>query len=169
VERFKTHGIPTDHVAEMRERYGRVVQACYQDMDKRIGTILEKAQGPDTLVLIVSDHGFGEAPFPHPTKTEPYGGNHRDDGVILAQAPWIQAGVAIEDASVLDIMPTLLKLFKQPVAEDMPGKVLDALLDDATRAQNIPQIKSYEAKPQLKIPYKSGWPARKFRPLAEDK
>ncbi|MDF1562056.1 MAG: alkaline phosphatase family protein [Deltaproteobacteria bacterium] len=169
VERLDTHGIPTKHAAELKARFGRVVQACYEDMDARIGRILEATRGEETLVLVVSDHGFGEAPFPHPRKTEPYGGNHRDDGLLIAAAPWIEKGSRLPQTHVLDLAPTLLHLFGQPLAKDMPGKVLGELLSPEAKAREPRTIPSYEKKPQTKIPYRDGWPARRFRPLAEDR
>lgn len=169
VERLSTHSIPTRHAAQLRQRFGRVTQACYQDIDARIGRVLAKTRGADTMVMVISDHGFGEAPFPHPKKTEPYGGNHRDMGVIIAAAPWIDPASQLKGVSVLDIMPTLLHAFEQPVAKDMPGKLVPALLPPDRRARPPALIESYEKKPQKKIPYKNGWPARRFRPLAEDR
>jgi len=168
-ERLSTHGIPTSDAEELHQRFGRVVQACWEDVDARIGRILAKARGDNTLVLIVSDHGFGEAPFPHPDKKEPYGGNHRDQGLILASAPWLPKGTTLEGASVLDIAPTLLHLLGQPVARDMPGKVLTQLLDPEARARPVKTVATYEKKAQTEIPFKDGWPARRFRPLAADR
>lgn len=168
VERFNTHGISTAHVEELRRRFGRVPTACYQDIDRRVGRILERARGDNTLVMIISDHGFGEAPLPHPKKTEPYGGNHLDAGVIIAAAPWIPAGAKLEGASIFDITPTLLHFFDQPVADDMTGAVLPLLLDPAAKTREVRKIRSYERRPQLKIPHQEGWPARHSRPLAED-
>jgi len=168
-ERLSTHDIPTGDAEELHKRFGHVVQSCWEDIDARIGRILAKADGDNTLVLIMSDHGFGEAPFPHPDKNEPYGGNHRDQGLLLASAPWLKPGTTIDKPGVLDIAPTLLHLFGQPVGKDMPGKGLTQLLDPASAKRPVQRIASYEKKPQMEIPFKHGWPARKFRPLAADR
>ena len=82
--RLKGHKLDTSHTSELSKRFGRVVEACYRDVDARIGRILEEAAGPETLVLLISDHGFGDAPEPHRMRDEPYSGNHLDDGIILA-------------------------------------------------------------------------------------
>src|SRR5690606_39019353 len=41
-ERLKTHGLPYQHAAELHKRFGRVVDACYRDVDQRVGRILEQ-------------------------------------------------------------------------------------------------------------------------------
>jgi hypothetical protein len=84
--RLDGHAIPSALAPELKQRFGGVVEACYRDIDERVGRILSAARGPDTMVLIVSDHGFGEAPVPHPSRDEPYGGNHRDNGLLIAVA-----------------------------------------------------------------------------------
>jgi predicted AlkP superfamily phosphohydrolase/phosphomutase len=168
-ERLRTHGIPTDLAPELRRRFGGVVEACYRDVDARVGRILEAVRGPETLVLFVSDHGFGEAPFPHPKKEEPYGGNHRDDGVIIAAGPGIAANGRISGASVLDITPTLLGVLDLPVAGDMAGKAIREIVGEERLQVAAKTVPSYERRPQTKIPYKRGWPSRRLRPLAVDR
>ena len=168
--RLSHHKISPAHVSELTRRFGRVVEACYRDLDARIGRILAAARGPETLVVLVSDHGFGPAPVPHPDPKEPYGGNHRDDGVIIAAGPGIAAGRKISGASVLDIAPSLLYHLGQPVADDMRGRLIPELFaEDALVRRPLQRVPSYEKKPQLKIPFIQGWPSRSERPLAADR
>lgn len=46
------------HQAEMARRFGPRIEAYYGMIDERIGRLVEKA-GPDAIVVIMSDHGFG--------------------------------------------------------------------------------------------------------------
>ncbi len=168
--RLRGHKIRTDLVPELKRRFGRVADACYRDIDERVGRLLTQLRGPETLVLVVSDHGFGDAPVPHPSRDEPYGGNHRDLGLIIAAGPQIPAGSTIADASVLDVTPTLLHLLGQPVGDDMRGKILPELVGgaEALRARPPTRVPSFEAVPQLEAPFAEGYPPRKKRPLAVD-
>ena len=157
-ERLRTHGIDDSRAAELHQRFGRVVDACYRDVDERVGRILSEVQGPDTLVLVVSDHGFGPAPVPHRMKDEPYSGDHLDDGVILAAGPGIRPGTILKGATVLDVTPTVLHQLGQPVAEDMRGEVIADLFD--VQARGVKTVGTYESAPQREIPYPEGWPPR---------
>jgi predicted AlkP superfamily phosphohydrolase/phosphomutase len=166
VERLETHGIPSDRAAELKKRFGGVVEACYRDVDARVGRLLDATRGADTVVMVVSDHGFGRPAKPHKLAGEPYAGDHLDEGVILAAGPGIKKDAWIDGASILDVTPTLLAILGRPVAEDMRGRVLGALFDVTPPAAE--RIPTYETKPQLDAPHASGWPERKvpLRPTA---
>ena len=49
-------------------------------------------------------------------------------GIILIKGPGLKPDYNIENAHVYDVLPTLLHLLDQPVAEDMDGKVLAAAI-----------------------------------------
>jgi hypothetical protein len=51
-------------------------------------------------------------------------GDHDPRGVLLAKGPGIAAGAVLEDASLLDIAPTVQALMGVPPAQDLPGRVL---------------------------------------------
>lgn len=156
-KRLAQFDIPLDHAAELKRRFGRVVEACYRDVDARVGRILESLQGPDTLVLAVSDHGFGDGPEKHPFKAEPYGGIHWSTGAMIAAAPGMPDSVKLKRASVLDITPTILHFLGLPVADDMRGEVIEELLHEDRRPKSI---RTYEAEPQLEVPYAKGYPPK---------
>ena len=125
------------------EMYKGVVNAGCRYHDMMLGRLLELA-GEDTTVLLVSDHGF----FPHNNRPkqipkEPAGPalEHSPFGIIVAKGEGIKQGQYISGASLLDITPTILKLFDLPVAEDMDGKVLNALFENT---EPIKTIKSWE-------------------------
>jgi len=167
--RLRRHGIDDTHAKELKRRFGGVVDACYRDLDERIGRILTKLADDNTLVMVISDHGFGNAPIPHRIKDEPYSGAHLDDGVIIARGPTINPGTSLNNASVLDITPTVLRYFGLPVARDMPGKPLAEISPIPKSHDNgngsnkkTPRfVESYESAPQTKIPYRNGWPLRR--------
>ncbi len=59
-------------------------------------------------------------------------GCHRREGIFIAQGAGVRAGLALPEASILDLAPTLLHLLGQPVPRLMDGRVLtEALADPA--------------------------------------
>jgi len=160
-QRLKQFNIPTNKVPELKRRFGQVVRHCYHDVDQRVGRILEALQGPNTWVLVVSDHGFGDGPKKHPFKAEPYGGIHWSNGAILAQGPYMPASSQMKNASVLDITPTILYILGLEVGDDMRGKVIQSMFKDSYLKQHpVKRIPTYEKKPQLWAPYSQGFPPK---------
>lgn len=115
----------------MDEAYASVLEAVYIHEDRRLGRFMQKA-GPDTVVMVVSDHGFqfrnygfyhyalgppgARAPGSVETLAPP--------GVFFLWGPPIRAGARLGDASVFDVTPTALYLMGLPVGKDMDGRVL---------------------------------------------
>ncbi len=108
------------------ELYHNVVSMAYQFHDQMLGTLLEKA-GPDTTIILMSDHGF------HPDHLRPASIpdipagpaiEHRDFGILAISGPGIKKDELLHGPSVLDVAPTILTLYGLPVGEDMDGKVL---------------------------------------------
>ncbi len=129
-----------EHVSEEEERwFGGAIDACYRYHDMMLGRLLKLA-GPETTVIILSDHGFhsgGLRPrvfFDQTTgkKIGP-GANpvawHRPFGVFAANGPGIKRGETIYGTSLLDICPTLLTLLGVPVGEDMDGRTIIHMFD----------------------------------------
>jgi len=160
-QRLAQWGLPVEHAAELKKRFGSVIANCHRDVDARIGRLLDALAGPETLVLVISDHGFGDGPKPHPFRAEPYGGIHWSDGAILARGPGVRPGSRPEGLSVLDITPSLLYQFGLPVAEDMQGDVAPALVGRQRLQQRpIETVPSYEDQPQLELPHAGGYPPK---------
>ncbi len=106
--------------------YKDVVNGAYRWHDMMLGQLLDLA-GPETVVVIVSDHGFySDHRRPEYISKEPAGAAvcHRPFGIICMSGPGIRKGGRIDGASILDVTPTLLTLFGLPVGQDMDGKVL---------------------------------------------
>ncbi|OIO91493.1 MAG: hypothetical protein AUJ92_16395 [Armatimonadetes bacterium CG2_30_59_28] len=51
-------------------------------------------------------------------------GTHRLEGVLMMRGPAIRAGAQLDQASIMDIAPTLLYLLNLPIPSDMDGKLL---------------------------------------------
>jgi len=160
-KRLGQFGISTEHVPELKQRFEKVVEGCYRDVDERVGRILESIGGPDTMVMIVSDHGFGDGPEKHPFKAEPYGGIHWSTGAIIAKGGKMKPDTVIQEASALDVTPTILHFLGLPVGGDMRGKVIEDLFSAEYLEKNpVKKIPTYEKEPQLEVPYEEGFPEK---------
>ena len=106
--------------------HGQVMEMGCRFHDRMLGHLIELA-GPDTTVIVVSDHGFESGPQRPGTVANDHttmAGWHRRYGVVAMAGPGIVAGERLYGSSVLDIAPTVLHLLGLPVGADMDGKVL---------------------------------------------
>jgi tetratricopeptide (TPR) repeat protein/predicted AlkP superfamily pyrophosphatase or phosphodiesterase len=129
------------------ERFQHAVTRFYEYQDELLGDLLGRVDR-DTIVMIVSDHGFlsgaarpeGVLPF---TSVQPAEW-HRDWGIVVIAGPGIRAG-SLPPTSVYDVAPTLLYLQGLPLAEDMPGRLIEAAFDPSLlRTSPLRSIRSYE-------------------------
>jgi predicted AlkP superfamily phosphohydrolase/phosphomutase/tetratricopeptide (TPR) repeat protein len=138
---MKYHPPRQAHVSERDfELYRGVVEAGYRFHDQMLGGLLSLA-GEDTVVVLVSDHGF-HPDHQRPTRIpdEPAGpaAEHRDFGVFAISGPGIKRDELIHGASLLDVAPTVLRLFDLPVGEDMDGRPLLECFEDPGEVGTIP-------------------------------
>jgi predicted AlkP superfamily phosphohydrolase/phosphomutase len=56
-------------------------------------------------------------------------GDHRMEGILIASGPAFQPGASPENATLLDIAPTVLHILGVPVPADMDGRVLTEILE----------------------------------------
>lgn len=143
------------------QRLGRLIPQFYEHNDHFLAQLLAKV-APDTVVIIVSDHGFqatGSSPEALPKenfktlqkvelKKESVSiglsGKHHIDGVLIAYGPPIKKGFSLE-AHVFDIAPTILALMGIPVPRDIDGRVLSEMFESAFLSEYpITRINSYE-------------------------
>jgi hypothetical protein len=137
--------------AEAR-RYGRVLER-YAALAERWVDEIGRDLGPEDVLVVVS--GYGLAPTPlwrrlvgTLTGTAVGAASHggAPDGVLLVAGGGIRPGAVPQNASVLDVAPTLLYLLGLPVARDMEGRVLTEILDPAFARQHpVTFIPSYES------------------------
>jgi predicted AlkP superfamily phosphohydrolase/phosphomutase/tetratricopeptide (TPR) repeat protein len=128
------------------EMFKNVMTAAYQFNDMALRRLLEIA-GPDTTVILCSDHGFQSREFrPMIIPNEPAGPAywHRRFGVFLARGPNIEADERIFGGTLLDIAPTILAMFGLPIGNDMDGRVLSEIFIEPPQ---IKRIESWEAVP----------------------
>lgn len=118
----KLPGVPED----LFEIYKDAVDGMYRFHDMMLERTL-KLVGPDTNVILISDHGFqSDHMRPLSLPKEPAGpaAEHRKHGIICCFGPDFNEGQTIYGSSILDITPTLLTLFGLPIGEDMDGTPL---------------------------------------------
>jgi predicted AlkP superfamily phosphohydrolase/phosphomutase/tetratricopeptide (TPR) repeat protein len=123
--------------------FARVITTACEWHDMMLHRLLQLA-GPDTTVILASDHGFESAerrPGPHAALTATMAQWHRPFGILAMTGPGITPKSTITGASILDLTPTILDLFGLPAGADMHGKILvDALTKPACR----PRIPSWD-------------------------
>lgn len=104
---------------------GGVIDAYYVYLDGLLGAYLADLSPRDTLV-VVSDHGFKAVHIPDQPATT---GHHREEGVVAVFGRGALAGGTIENASLLDVLPLLLRLLDVPLAKTLEGRVPAGALD----------------------------------------
>jgi len=124
--------------------YGEVMENCYRFHDMMLGVQLQLA-GPDTTVILISDHGFkndqlrpGTDGMDHPM------GWHRHHGIACLAGPGIKQGETLYGATILDITPTILALLGLPVGADMDGRPWMEIFDGAEPVDRIPSWEEVE-------------------------
>ena len=117
-----------------------VVNSAYRFHDMMLGRLLALA-GPDTTVVLISDHGFQPDHLrPRDIPREPAGPayEHSPYGIFVMKGPGIRKDERIYGASLLDVAPTLLARFGLPIGEDMDGRVLVQAFEDDINIETIP-------------------------------
>jgi predicted AlkP superfamily phosphohydrolase/phosphomutase/Flp pilus assembly protein TadD len=109
------------------EKFKDAVEEAYVFQDKIIGQFMEK-MGENTVLMIVSDHGFKSGDARLRGRADVWAGKaamwHRLDGIIGFYGDGVKSGYTMEKAEILDVTPTILALAGLPRALDMPGTVL---------------------------------------------
>ncbi len=127
------------------EMYKGVVRGAYRFHDMMLERLLQLA-GPETTVILCSDHGFESgARRPRGTPREPAGPAiwHRQYGIFVMAGPGIKRDERIYGASLIDITPTVLQLFDLPIGEDMDGR---PLLEAFEKPPAVEKISSWEKR-----------------------
>ncbi|HEY2800420.1 MAG TPA: alkaline phosphatase family protein [Chthoniobacterales bacterium] len=106
--------------------YKDVVKGAYRFHDMMLERLIQLA-GPETTVILCSDHGFESgSQRPRGIPREPAGPAvwHRQYGIFVVAGPGIKKDERIYGASLIDITPTILTLLDVPIGEDMDGRPL---------------------------------------------
>ena len=128
------------------EMYKDVVNSGYRLMDLFLARLLQLA-GPETSVVLLSDHGFHSdhlRPMSIPDIPAGPAAQHRQMGIVTMAGPGIVRDERIYGVTLLDIAPTVLSLFGLPAGQDMPGRVLAEAFEAPPPLNRIP---SWEAVP----------------------
>ncbi len=131
--------------AEDAARYGDTVAAYYAYQDVLLGEILSRVN-PASYVIVLSDHGFrsgGDRPREDAPDIEGKPAKwHRLYGIALVSGPGIATG-RLDNVTLLDIAPTVLRLAGLPQAADMTGRPMVAPRGSADPPR---AVASYEAE-----------------------
>lgn len=114
--------------------------------DRMLSRLIQLA-GEDATIVLCSDHGFHSDHLrPLGTPLIPAGPAvwHRDQGMFLMQGPGICRDELIHGANLLDITPTILRVFGLPVGRDMDGR---PLLEAFEKSRELDTISSWEDRP----------------------
>ncbi len=128
------------------EFYKNVVSVGYEFHDFLLGTLLKRIND-DTLVILVSDHGFHSDHLrPKDIPMEPAGPavQHRYYGIFVARGPGIKKDEVVYGANLLDVCPTILAAWGLPIGEDMDGKVLINIFEKPVKIETIPSWEDVE-------------------------
>jgi len=137
---IRYHPPRQEHVSERDfELYRQVVEAGYRYHDMMLHTLLQLA-GPETTVILMSDHGFhADHLRPKRIPAEPTGPafEHRDFGIFVMAGPGIRQDALLHGLGLLDITPTLLTLFGVPVGADMDGRAIVEAFETPPAVESI--------------------------------
>jgi tetratricopeptide (TPR) repeat protein/arylsulfatase A-like enzyme len=134
--------------ADEQAMFAGVMDATYAFHDQLLARLLALC-GPDTAVLVVSDHGFQSGALrprerPQSPSRDFLLSWHRPYGVLALAGPGLRRDERAYGASLLDVAPTVLALLGLPVGRDLEGRVL------ATAFEEPPEplaIESWETVP----------------------
>jgi predicted AlkP superfamily phosphohydrolase/phosphomutase len=144
---FQYHAGTKSGLGPERERLNDVVRNYYVATDEWIGALLDRA-GPDTTVIIVSDHGYDVLPPQPPradgTKDEREHWHDRNSIFFARGGPILERATVNLGRSITDVTPTILALLGIPVADDLDGQVMVELFDpDRLDASEIRRTASF--------------------------
>jgi predicted AlkP superfamily phosphohydrolase/phosphomutase len=145
---------PGQACEELKERIEREAQTLHDPLSgepliERVYRREEIYSGPytdRTPDLIVQTRGweymaFGHADFGSNKLVEPItglSGHHRPEGILILAGAGIKPGTQLQNASILDLTPTILHVMNQAVPEAMDGRVLnEAFAKSSPHARSV--------------------------------
>ncbi len=119
-----------------------IVDRVYRQTDRRIRRLLEILPGNATILLL-SDHGL---------IARGGMGGHTEEGIFAAAGPNIRLGIELHGASILDVAPTLLHLFGEPIPLAMDGHVLTRIFHPDWLTSHQPRYTAQEVRNKVEAP-----------------
>jgi predicted AlkP superfamily phosphohydrolase/phosphomutase len=135
----------------------RVIKKVYKKEDIYSGPELDRA--PD-LVLLSSDvdhYGIYSSRFSNENKFYKNTwktGDHRQKGILIIKGQGVKNNFLVDNAEIIDILPTILYLFDLPVPDYVDGKVLKDVFVDIIK--EVKFEKRMESLPDESYKYKEG-------------
>jgi len=133
--------------------YHDLVDEYWKWQDSLVGELLDK-RGPETTVIVISDHGFrinDERRKEDEFNIETADADHMPDGIIIITGPDVQPGARIIGGDIYDVAPTVLYAMDLAVGKDMKGHVLtDAFTRESLRARPVQHVPTYETSPLVR-------------------
>lgn len=125
--------------------FSATVDRCYEYQDEVLAELLQLA-GPETVTLVVSDHGFKSGARRPVTSGRADVGKaplwHRLYGSIFLHGGSVRAGTRLTAASIYDIAPTVLALLEVPMSRELRGRPLSQAFAQGTFSER-PTIERY--------------------------
>lgn len=119
-------------------RFKDAVDQSYVVQDEILGAFMDRIDD-DTILMVISDHGFKTGASRLKNRPEIWAGNaakwHRPNGIIALYGRGVKKGYRIQEASIIDITPTVLALSGLPRAADMPGKILERAFESSLQLE----------------------------------
>jgi hypothetical protein len=120
---------------------GDHIPHMYREFDRFL-TQLQAELGPDTVLIVASDHGHAPTMLHHDYFTQH---RHGPPGILLMRGGPVKPGFQTQGAQIYDLYPTVLYLLGLPVPRDAAGKVLLDALDPAfVKSHPVRTIPTYE-------------------------
>ena len=134
---------------EEQEIFGQSIEQYYSWMDEQLGRLIEDATGEYNL-MVVSPYGQGPLFLsPDGRSAEHCAGR---EGFCVMAGPAVQtvSGELSVKMSIQDLAPTVLYLLGLPVAEDLPGRIINEAIAREFYKSNPPQtVPSFRPPPAV--------------------
>ncbi|MFO7723536.1 MAG: alkaline phosphatase family protein [Bacteroidales bacterium] len=153
---MKYHPPKQEHVRqEEYDIYRHVIESAYIFHDMMLERILKLA-GPETTVMLVSDHGFHSdhlrLPWLPNLPAAP-AMEHNPLGIFCIAGPGIRKDERVFGATLLDITPTILTLYGLPIGRDMDGKPLLNIFEEEPEISFIDSWENIEGECGMHPPH----------------
>ncbi|HEX9636276.1 MAG TPA: alkaline phosphatase family protein [Acidobacteriota bacterium] len=137
--------------------YGDVVEDFYRYQDRILGELLAAA-GPETGVVVVSDHGFRTGakrlpPAPEGWRLDQAHRDHLPLGILILHGPMFRRGVRLESARLEQVAPTALYALDLPVEKRLAANLLkQAFTEEFVAAHPLRTVERYPPRRPPPIP-----------------